>query len=70
MRLTIVRMTDDDAPYSEPPWLEGLNELTEVLEGIEVALDKPERFTSKALAQLAREIEEAARRHNVYEPHD
>jgi hypothetical protein len=60
----------NDAPHSEPPWLEGLNELTEVLEGIEIALDKPERFTSEALAQLAREIEEAARRHNIYEPHD
>jgi hypothetical protein len=64
------RMTDDDAPYSKPPWLEALNELTEGLEGIEMALDKPERFTSEALAQLAREIEEAARRHNVFEPLD
>jgi hypothetical protein len=51
-------MTDDHARYSEAPWLEGLNELTEVLEGIENALDKPERFTSDRLAQLAREIEE------------
>ena len=67
---TIARMTDDDASESVPPRLEGLNDLTEVLEGIENALDKPERFTSDALAQLAREIEEAARRHNVYEPWD
>ncbi len=63
-------MTEGDEPYFEPPWLEGLNELIEVLEGIEIALEKPERFTSETLVELAREIEEAARRHNVYEPLD
>jgi hypothetical protein len=48
----------------------GLNDLGEVLEGIQNALEKPERFTSETLSRLAREIEEAAQRHEVYEPFD
>jgi hypothetical protein len=62
---------EDEAPvWSEPPWLEGLNDLSDVLEGIHIALDQPERFTSEQLTALAREVQEAARRHGVYEPLD
>jgi hypothetical protein len=62
---------DKAAPiWHEPPWLEGLNDLGEVLEGIENALSRPERFTSEQLAALAHELQAAARRHGVYEPPD
>jgi hypothetical protein len=63
-------MAEDDSPYQEPPHLEGLNNLGEVLEGIQRALERPERFSSAALTALAKEVEEAAVRHGVYEPHD
>jgi hypothetical protein len=63
-------MPVEDSPDYEPPWLEGVNDLGEVLEGIQNALEKPERFSSETLSRVAREIEEAARRHGVYEPFD
>jgi hypothetical protein len=47
-----------------------VNDLGEALEGIQNALEKPERFTSETLSRLPREIEEAAQRHEVYEPFD
>jgi hypothetical protein len=66
-----MQASDDDAPiWREPPWLEGLNDLGEVLEGIQIALDRPERFTTEQLQALAREVQDAARRHGVYEPLD
>jgi hypothetical protein len=63
-------MADDESPYYEPPHLEGLNDLGEVLEGITLALQRPERYSSDELSALAREIEAAARRFSVYEPID
>jgi hypothetical protein len=63
-------MGEDEPPYSEPPHLEGLNNLGEVLEGIQIALQRPARFSSETLTALARDVEEAARRHGVYEPLD
>lgn len=66
-----VQSNDDDAPiWHEPPWLEGLNDLGEVLEGIQIALARPERFTTEQLQALAREVQGAARRYGVYEPLD
>ena len=64
-------MENNDAPlWNEPPWLDGLNDLGEVLEGIQRALRKPERFTSEQLSALAREVQEAALRRDVHEPLD
>jgi hypothetical protein len=64
-------MADDEGPiYEEPPYLEGLNDLGEVLEGVQVALGRPERFSSETLSALAGEIAAAARRYGVYEPFD
>jgi hypothetical protein len=45
-----------------------VNELVNVLEGISLALEHPERFTSEQLTALARKIEAAALQHRVYEP--
>jgi hypothetical protein len=53
-------MGTEEPPYREPLWLEGLNELGEVLEGISIALDRPERFSTPALSALAKELEEVA----------
>jgi hypothetical protein len=61
---------EDANPYQEPPWIEGVNNLGEVLEGIRLALDRPERFSSEQLTSLAGEIQAAAQRHGVYEPID
>jgi hypothetical protein len=65
-------MTDDSEPpiWNEPLWLAGLNDVGEVLEGIKIALERPERFTSEQLSALAQELQEAARRYGVYEPFD
>jgi hypothetical protein len=60
----------DESPYKEPPWLEGLNELLDVLQGISIALDRPERFSTPQLLTLANELQELARRHGIYEPLD
>jgi hypothetical protein len=59
---------DEESPYSEPPYLEGLNNLGEVIEGIRLALQRPERFTTAHLQRMAHELEEIARRYGVYEP--
>jgi hypothetical protein len=61
---------DKQPPYEEPPHLAGLNDLGEVLEGIDIALDRPERFTSEHLSALAKEIEAVAARFGIYEPAD
>ena len=64
-------MTDEQpSPYHESHWIEGVNELGEVLEGISIALDRPERFTSPHLVAMAAEIESVAKRYGVYEPID
>jgi hypothetical protein len=59
---------DERSPYREPAHVEGLNELINVLEGIQVAIRSPEGFATSTLTTLAREIEDAARRAGVYEP--
>jgi hypothetical protein len=51
-------------------YLAGLNDLGEVLEGIQIALDRPDRFTSEHLSALANEIAAVAERYGVYEPLD
>jgi hypothetical protein len=61
---------DEENPYQEPPWMEGVNNLGEAIEGINIALARPERFSSQQLNDLAREIQDAARRYGVYEPID
>lgn len=64
-------MSDDDAPiWNEPPWLAGFNDVGEVIEGINIALQRPERFSSDHLTALAKELQEVARRYGVYEPLD
>ena len=63
-------MDDEQNPYNEPLWIEGTSDLLEVVEGIQLALRRPERFSSEQLSSLAQEIQEAARRHGVYEPID
>jgi hypothetical protein len=73
MFVTKVRVTvsDDDAPiWNEPPHLAGLNDLGEVLFAINMALERPERYSSETLTALAKELEAAAVRYGVYEPHD
>ena len=50
--------------------MEGLNDVGEVIEGINHALERPERFTSAHLSALAGELQETARRYGVYEPLD
>jgi hypothetical protein len=61
---------EEENPHQESPWMEGLNDLGEVIEGINIALGRPERFSSEQLSSLAREIQDAARRYGVYEPID
>jgi hypothetical protein len=63
-------MPTDESPHYEPPYLEGLNDLGEVLEGIQIALQQPARFSSETLTALAKDVEETAKRHGVYEPLD
>ena len=64
-------MSDDETPLrNEPSWMEGLNDVGEVIEGINHALERPERFTSAHLSALAGELQETARRYGVYEPLD
>lgn len=63
-------MDEQESPYNEPPWIEGVNDLGEVIEGIQLALRRPERFSSEQLSGLASEIQDAARRYGVYEPID
>lgn len=51
-------MTEDEAPvWEEPPYLVALNDLAEALEGIQIALDRPERFAPETLQALAEEIQ-------------
>jgi hypothetical protein len=37
---------------------------------INMALERPERYSSETLTALAKELEAAAVRYGVYEPHD
>lgn len=59
-----------ESPYNEPPWIERLNELGEVLERVTLALRRPERFSTEQLQSLAGEIRESAKRRGVFEPID
>ena len=63
-------VNNEEPPYTEPQYLEGLNDLDDVIDGIRIALQRPERFTTEQLQALAQEVQEAARRHGVYEPLD
>jgi hypothetical protein len=69
---TLLSVSDELEPpiWNEPPWLAGLNDLGEVLEGIRIAIDRPERFTSEQLTALADELRDAAVRYGVFEPLD
>ncbi len=59
-----------NAYLNEPPWLAGLNDVGEVIEAINRALERPERFTSEHLSAVAVDLAEVALRGGVYEPHD
>jgi hypothetical protein len=64
-------VADDEVPiWNEPEWMAGLNDVGEVIEAINVALQRPERFTSDHLTSLANELADVARRHGVFEPLD
>jgi hypothetical protein len=67
---TVPIVDEEQNPYNESPWIEGVNDLGEVIEGIQLALRRPERFSSEQLSNLASEIQDAARRCGVYEPID